>query len=316
MRPAHNSPVRTISTTALSVFPLCLGTNTFGWTADREASFAILDAYVAAGGNFIDTADVYPSWATGEPTSEIIIGEWMAERGNRDSIVLATKVGMLAGFQGLSPATVRTAVENSLRRLRTDRIDLYWAHVDDRDTPLADTLAAFDALVREGKVRYLGASNYEAPRLAEALRVSDEEGLARYVALQQHYNLVERGYEGELRDVVAREGLSSTPWAGLARGFLTGKYTPGAVVDSPRAERAGEYLNTERGPRVLEALATVAAGRGVEQASVALAWLLAQPTVAAPLAGVREAAQLKPLLDAVELRLSGEELALLDAASR
>ncbi|MET9338124.1 MULTISPECIES: aldo/keto reductase [unclassified Nonomuraea] len=308
--------MRTISTTALSVFPLCLGTNTFGWTADREASFAILDAYVAAGGNFIDTADVYPSWATGEPTSEIIIGEWMAERGNRDSIVLATKVGMLAGFQGLSPATVRTAVENSLRRLRTDRIDLYWAHVDDRDTPLADTLAAFDALVREGKVRYLGASNYEAPRLAEALRVSDEEGLARYVALQQHYNLVERGYEGELRDVVAREGLSSTPWAGLARGFLTGKYTPGAVVDSPRAERAGEYLNTERGPRVLEALATVAAGRGVEQASVALAWLLAQPTVAAPLAGVREAAQLKPLLDAVELRLSGEELALLDAASR
>ncbi|MEU7900100.1 aldo/keto reductase [Nonomuraea sp. NPDC049152] len=308
--------MRTISTTALSVFSLCLGTNTFGWTADREASFAILDAYVEAGGNFIDTADVYPSWATGEPTSEIIIGEWMAERGNRDSIVLATKVGMLAGFQGLSPATIRGAVENSLRRLRTDRIDLYWAHVDDRDTPLADTLAAFDALVREGKVRYLGASNHEAPRLAEALRVADEEGLARYVALQQHYNLVERGYEGDLRDVVAREGLSSTPWAGLARGFLTGKYAPGVVVDSPRAGKASEYLTTERGPRVLKALATVASGRGVEQATVALAWLMAQPTVAAPLAGVREAAQLKPLLDAVGLRLNAEELALLDEASR
>lgn len=308
--------MRTISTTALSVFSLCLGTNTFGWTADREASFAILDAYVEAGGNFIDTADVYPSWATGEPTSEIIIGEWMAERGNRDSIVLATKVGMLAGFQGLSPATIRGAVENSLRRLRTDRVDLYWAHVDDRDTPLADTLAAFDALVREGKVRYLGASNHEAPRLAEALRVADEEGLARYVALQQHYNLVERGYEGDLRDVVAREGLSSTPWAGLARGFLTGKYAPGVVVDSPRAGKASEYLTTERGPRVLEALATVASGRGVEQATVALAWLMAQPTVAAPLAGVREAAQLKPLLDAAGLLLSAEELTLLDEASR
>ncbi|MFE3449898.1 aldo/keto reductase [Nonomuraea sp. NPDC059194] len=308
--------MRTISTTDLSVFPLCLGTNTFGWTADREAAFAILDAYVEAGGNFIDTADVYPSWATGEPTSEIIIGEWLAERGNRDSIVLATKVGMLEGVQGLSPATIRTAVENSLRRLRTDRIDLYWAHVDDRDTPLADTLAAFDALVREGKVRYLGASNYEAPRLAEALRIADEEGLARYVALQQHYNLVERGYEGDLRDVVTREGLSSTPWAGLARGFLTGKYAPGVTVDSPRAERASEYLATERGPRVLEALATVASGRGVEQASVALAWLLAQPTVAAPLAGVRAAVQLKPLLQAVGLRLSAEELALLDQASR
>ncbi|MFD1934275.1 aldo/keto reductase [Nonomuraea mangrovi] len=308
--------MRTISTTALSVFPLCLGTNTFGWTADREASFAILDAYVEAGGNFIDTADVYPSWATGEPTSEIIIGEWMAERGNRDSIVLATKVGMLAGFQGLSPATIRAAVENSLRRLRTDRIDLYWAHIDDQDTPLADTLAAFDALVREGKVRHLGASNHEGPRLAEALRVADDEGLTRYVALQQHYNLVERGYEGDLREVVAREGLSSTPWAGLARGFLTGKYAPGVVVDSPRAGKAGEYLTTERGPRVLEALATVASGRGVEQASVALAWLLAQPTVAAPLAGAREVAQLKPLLDAVHLRLGAEELTLLDEASR
>ncbi|MEV4063601.1 aldo/keto reductase [Nonomuraea dietziae] len=308
--------MRSISTTALSVFPLCLGTNTFGWTADREASFAVLDAYVEAGGNFIDTADVYPSWATGESTSEIVIGEWMAERGNRDSIVLATKVGMLAGLEGLSPSTIRTAVENSLRRLRTDRIDLYWAHVDDQDTPLADSLAAFDALVREGKVRYLGASNYGAARLAEALRISDDEGMARYVALQQPYNLVERGYEGELREVVTREGLSSTPYYGLARGFLTGKYAGGATVDSPRAGKAAEYLETERGPRVLEALATIAAGRGVEQATVALSWLMAQPTVAAPISSARNAEQLKPLLDAVHLKLGADELALLDRASR
>ncbi|MFG1684248.1 aldo/keto reductase [Nonomuraea sp. NPDC049269] len=308
--------MRSIATTDLSVFPICLGPNVFGWTADRAASFAVLDAYVEGGGNFIDTADVYPYWATGESTSEMIIGDWLAERGNRDSIVLATKVGMLKGLEGLAPATIRTAVENSLRRLRTDRIDLYWAHVDDRDTPLADTLATFGALIEEGKIRHIGASNYGADRLAEALRVAGDEGLPRYVALQQPYNLVERGYEGELRDVVAREGLSSTPYFSLARGFLTGKYTPGTTVDSPRAGQAASYLETDHGPRVIDALTKVAAERGVEPAAVALAWLAAQPTITAPIASARDVRQLQPLLTAAALTLTTDELHLLDEASR
>ncbi|MFE0149249.1 aldo/keto reductase [Nonomuraea sp. NPDC059007] len=307
--------MRSIGTTALSVFPLCLGTNVFGWTADREASYAVLDAYVEDGGNFLDTADVYPAWATGESTAERIIGDWMIERGNRDSIVLATKVGMLSGWTGLAPRTIRTAVENSLRRLRTDRIDLYWAHVDDEGTPLADTLAAFDALVREGKVRYIGASNHTAPRLAQALKVSDDEGLARYVALQPAYNLMERGFEGPLRDVVEREGLSTTPYHALARGFLTGKYAPGVTVDSPRAGRAAEYLKTERGLRVLDALAKIAAVRDVEPAAIAVAWLAAQPTITAPIASARTPAQLKPLMAGARLALGAEELATLAEAS-
>ncbi|MFC4014486.1 aldo/keto reductase [Nonomuraea purpurea] len=308
--------MRSISTTALSVFPISLGTNVFGWTADKETSFAVLDAYVEGGGNFIDTADVYPYWVTGESTSEAIIGEWMAARRNRDSLVLATKVGMLEGLQGLAPATIRTAVEDSLRRLRTDRIDLYWAHVDDQDTPLVESLATFDALVREGKVRYVGASNYGAARLAEALKVSDDEGLVRYVALQQPYNLVERDYEGALRDVVAREGLSSTPYFGLARGFLTGKYAPGVTVDSPRAGVAAQYLDTAHGRRTLDTLAKVAAERDAAPAAVALAWLAAQPTVTAPIASARNVEQLAPLLAAASLTLSADELALLDEASR
>ncbi|MFG2073154.1 Predicted oxidoreductase [Nonomuraea maritima] len=307
--------MRTIPRTSLSVFPLALGANVFGWTADKETSFAVLDAFVAGGGNLIDTADVYPVWATGESTSEIIIGEWLASRGNRESVLIATKVGALEGLSGLAPATIRTGVENSLRRLRTDYIDLYWAHRDDRDTPLADTLATFDELVREGKVRHIGASNYDAARLGEALKISDEQGLARYVALQQHYNLVDRTYEGELRDVVSREGLGSTPYFGLARGFLTGKYRPGVTVDSPRAGQAAEYLNTEHGPRTLEALEKVAAERQVAPAAVALAWLAAQPTVTAPLASARSLEQLEPLMVAGTLTLTAEELDLLDKAS-
>lgn len=308
--------MRSLGITGLSVFPISLGTNVFGWTADKETSFAVLDAYVEGGGNFLDTADVYPYWATGESTSETIIGEWLAARRNRDSIVLATKVGMLEGRKGLAPATIRTAVEDSLRRLRTDYIDLYWAHVDDRDTPLVETLSTFDTLIREGKVRYVGASNYDAPRLAEALKTSDEEGLARYVALQQPYNLVERAYEGDLRAVVAAEGLASTPYSGLARGFLTGKYTPGANVDSPRAGAAARYLETEHGPRTLQALTRVAQERGAAPASVALAWLAAQPTITTPLASARNVEQLRPLMEAAALTLSEEELTLLDEASR
>ncbi|MFD0888052.1 aldo/keto reductase, partial [Streptosporangium algeriense] len=245
----------------LNLFPVCLGGNVFGWTADRDASFAVLDAYAEAGGNFVDTADVYSEWVPGHSggESETVLGEWLESRGNRDRIVVATKVGSMSGRTGLSAANIRLAVEDSLRRLRTDHIDLYWAHVDDPETPLEETLGAFDALVREGKVREIGASNYGAERLAEALAVSEREGLARYVALQQHYNLLERDYENGLREVVAANGLVSTPYFGLARGFLTGKYRPGVEVSSARAGGAAPYLSSERALRVLDALDRVSA---------------------------------------------------------
>jgi aryl-alcohol dehydrogenase-like predicted oxidoreductase len=310
--------MRPIGTSALAVSPLCLGGNVFGWTADRDASFAVLDAYTEAGGDFIDTADVYSFWVPGNSggDSEAIVGDWLAARGNRDSLVIATKVGQLPGFEGLSAATIRKAAEASLRRLRTDHIDLYWAHIDDQETPLEETLAAFDALVREGKVRYVGASNYGPERLAEALAVSDREGLTRYVALQPHYNLLERErYEGPLREVVSREGLSSVPYFALARGFLTGKYREGATVDSPRARAASAYLDTERGPKVVRALAEVAGRHGAEMATVAVAWVAAQPTVAAPIASARTVEQLRPLLAAQDLVLTAGDIETLAEAS-
>jgi aryl-alcohol dehydrogenase-like predicted oxidoreductase len=302
----------------LDVFPLCLGGNVFGWTADEPASFAVLDAYAAAGGNFVDTADAYSAWAPGHAggESESILGRWMAERGNRDRMVIATKVGSWEQAKGLGADAIRRGAEGSLQRLQTDRIDLYYAHRDDPGTPVEETLAAFDALVREGKVRHIAASNFSAPRLAEALAVSDREGLARYVALQPEYNLLERdGYEGELADLVAREGLSCVPYYGLASGFLTGKYRPGGDVDSPRAGGAGRYLD-ERGLRVLDALDAVAEAHAVPVAAVALAWLAAQPTVAAPIASARTVEQLADLLAMAELTLGAEELARLDQASR
>jgi aryl-alcohol dehydrogenase (NADP+) len=308
----------TIAGTTLDVFPLCLGGNVFGWTADDDASFAVLDAYAIAGGNFIDTADAYSAWVPGHSggESETIIGRWLRARGNRDAMTIATKVGMAPGLQGLSDKVIRTAVERSLERLQTDYIDLYYAHYDDQSTPLEDTLGTFDALIQEGKLRYVAASNYTAARLAEALAVSDRAGLARYVAVQTEYNLVERaGYEGELRDLCAREGLSCLPYFGLAKGFLTGKYRPGGDrVDSARAEGARAYLD-ERGLRVLTTLDEVAAAHRTAVAAVALAWLLAQPTVAAPIASARTPDQLEDLLPAVTLRLSDEELAALDEAS-
>jgi aryl-alcohol dehydrogenase-like predicted oxidoreductase len=276
-----------------------------------------LDAYAAAGGNFIDTADVYSAWAPGNSggESETIIGRWFSTRGNREKIVVATKVGMHPKFSGLSPATIRTAAEESLRRLQTDYIDIYYAHQDDENTPLEETLSAFDRLVQEGKVRYVAASNYSAARLQEALTTADRAGFARYIALQQHYNLVERDkYEGELADVVAREGLSCIPYFALASGFLTGKYRPGAKVDSQRAERAGAYLN-EKGIKILAVLGEVAAAHGVSIASVALAWLAAQPTVVAPIASARTPEQLPDLLRVADLKLSQNEIDRLSAAS-
>ena len=305
-----------IPNTYLDVFPLCLGGNVFDWTANEEQSFEVLDAYAAAGGNFIDTADVYSAWVSGHVggESETIIGRWMADRSTRGQMVVATKVGMAPGLKGLSPATLRTAVEASLRRLDIDRIDLYYAHADDPDTPLAESLRTFDALVREGKVRYIAASNYTAPRLAEALSISQREGLTRYVALQPHYNLVHRSdYEGDLRDLCAREGVACFPYYGLAKGFLTGKYRPNKRVDSPRAASASEYLD-ERGLRLLATLDDIAAAHHTTVAAVSLAWLLAQPTVVAPIASARSVEQLMELLPAAGLTLSPEDLMRLSAA--
>ena len=306
-----------IGSTKLEVFPLALGGNVFGWTADEKTSFAVLDAYAAAGGNFVDTADVYSAWVPGNSggESETIIGRWLSTRGNRGEMIVATKVGMHPKFSGLSPNTIRTALEESLRRLQTDYIDLYYAHQDDENTPLEETLRAFGELVEEGKVRYVAASNYSAARLQEALSASDRAGFVRYVALQHHYNLLERDrYEGELANVVAREGLASIPYFALASGFLTGKYRPGAKVSSQRAEKAGGYLN-DRGIKVLAFLDEVAAAHDVSVASVALAWLAAQPTVVAPAASARTPEQLRDLLPVADLRLTKSEVSRLSEVS-
>lgn len=310
--------MRKLGATELEVFPVCLGGNVFGWTASEAESFAVLDAYVAAGGNFVDTADVYSAWKPGNSggESEEILGRWMASRGNRERVVVATKAGKLAGLTGLSAGTIRRAAEESLRRLRTDRIDLYYAHADDPATPLEETLGAFDALVREGKVREIAASNYAAPRLAEALAVSSRLGLARYVALQPHYNLVHRAeYEGELQALCVREGLAVFPYYALASGFLAGKYRPGAAVASVRSGAAAKHLD-EPGLRVLATLDSVAAERGTTVAAIALAWLLGRPGVVAPIASARTPDQLAELLPAAALSLTPEESARLDAASR
>jgi len=306
-----------ISSTDLDVYPIALGGNVFGWTADEAESFAVLDGYAAAGGNFIDTADVYSAWAPGNSggESETILGRWVANRGRREQTIIATKVGKHPQYSGLSAKTIRAAAENSLKRLGTEYIDLYYAHADDEKTPLEETLGAFDALVQEGKVRYIAASNYSAPRLAKALEVSDREGYARYVALQQHYNLMERHqYEGELGDLVAKEGLSSIPYFALASGFLTGKYRPGATVQSQRAQSAGAYL-TEKGIKVLAALDEIASAHNAAVATIALAWLAAQPTVVAPIASARTTEQLPDLLSVSEVRLSDLEVRRLNEAS-
>jgi aryl-alcohol dehydrogenase-like predicted oxidoreductase len=306
-----------LGNTDLDVYGLCLGGNVFGWSADEEQSFAILDAYAAAGGNFVDTADVYSAWVPGSSggDSERIIGRWLKARGNREQMVIATKVAKLPSRPGLSAANIRAAAEESLQRLGTDYIDLYYAHQDDLDTPIEETLGAFDALVREGKVRYIAASNFTAARLTESLAVSEREGLARYAALQNHYNLLERAeFERGLVPMLEREGVPSLPYYGLARGFLAGKYRQGVEVDSVRAGGVAPYRN-ERGYRVLDVLDRVAATHGTTVAAVALAWLAAQPTVTAPIASARTPQQLHELLPFTELELSAEELSALDAAS-
>lgn len=310
--------LRPLGSSDLDVFPLALGGNVFGWTADEAQSFAVLDAYAAAGGNFIDSADTYSSWVPGNEggESETVIGKWLASRGNRDEIVVATKVGSHPQFKGLSAPNVKAAAEESLRRLGTDRIDLYYTHFDDPSVPVEEIVTALDDLVQAGKVRAVAASNISPERLQESLDFADREGLARYVALQPHYNLVSRDtYEGPLQQVASRAGLAAVPYYALAAGFLTGKYRPGTTVESPRAAGAEQHLATGRGQQVLAALDTVAEARGAEVASVALAWLAARPTVAAPIASARTVDQLPALLAVADLTLTDEEISLLTVAS-
>jgi aryl-alcohol dehydrogenase-like predicted oxidoreductase len=310
----------TLGSSDLEVFPLCLGGNVFGWTADEAQSFAVLDAYTAAGGNFVDTADVYSAWAEGNQggESETIIGRWLAARGNRSDVVIATKVSQHPDYQGLSPANIKAAADASLRRLGTDYIDLYYTHRDDTSVPVEEIISALDDLVKAGKVRAVAASNISAERLQESLDFSDRENLTRYVALQPHYNLVSRDtYEGALQDTAARSGLATLPYFALAAGFLTGKYRTGSTVDSARvvAQGAPKHLETERGRKVLAALDAVAQERDAEIATVALAWLAAQPTVIAPIASARNTAQLPSLLAVADLTLTPEEAQRLTEAS-
>ena len=310
--------LRKLGSSDLKVFPLALGGNVFGWTAGLDQSFAVLDAYTAAGGNFVDTADVYSAWGEGLSggESETVLGKWLAARGNRDGVVLATKAGQHPEYPGLSAANIKAAADASLRRLGTDHIDLYYTHFDKPEVPVEEIIGALDELVKAGKVRHIAASNISAERLAASLEFSDREGLARYVALQPHYNLVSRDtYEGELRDLAERAGLAAVPYYALAAGFLTGKYRPGAAVDSVRAGGAAKHLESERGRRVLAALDEVAGAHDAPVATVALAWLAAQPTVAAPIASARTVEQLPALLGVAELSLTEDEVARLTRAS-
>ncbi|NUQ97145.1 MAG: aldo/keto reductase [Streptomyces sp.] len=310
--------LRKLGSSGLEVFPLSLGGNVFGWTADEATSFAVLDAYAAAGGNFVDTADAYSAWVEGNHggESETIIGKWVKARGNREDVVIATKVSQHPEFQGLSAANIKAAAEASLRRLDTDYIDLYYTHFDKPEVPVEEIIGALDELVTAGKVRHIAASNISADRLRASLEFSDREGLAKYVALQPHYNLVSRDtYEGDLQDLAARYGLAAVPYFALAAGFLTGKYRPGTIVDSPRAGGAAKHLETERGQRVLTALDEIAQAHDAPVATVALAWLAAQPTVAAPIASARTVEQLPALLAVGELTLTEAEVARLTEAS-
>jgi aryl-alcohol dehydrogenase-like predicted oxidoreductase len=314
---------RNLGRTGLKVSELCLGTMQWGWTASEEASWAVMDAYVAAGGNFIDTADIYSRWVEGNPggVSEEIIGRWMKDRGNRRQIVLATKVrGVMwpgPNGEGLSRGHIMDAVEDSLRRLQTDVIDLYQTHWFDAGTPIDETLRALDDLVRQGKVRAVGCSNYPAWRLAKALWTSDKLGLARYDSIQPHYNIAYRAeFERELKPLCQEESIGVIPYSPLAAGFLTGKYRRDAPV--PASARASSvqrrYLN-DRGFTILEALEKLGQARGKSIAQMALAWQLSQPAITSPIIGANSIEQLDDSLGAVGLRLSEEEMKALDVVS-
>ncbi|HEY0626156.1 MAG TPA: aldo/keto reductase [Allosphingosinicella sp.] len=309
------SLIRSLGSSGLQTPPLVLGGNVFGWTADRETSFDILDRFVARGGTMIDTADVYSSWVPGNEggESESIIGEWLKRRDRRDDVLIATKVGY---DEGLAAGTIAAAIDRSLQRLGTDYVDLYFSHKDDPNAPLEETLGAFDRLVHTGKVRAIGASQIEAPRLREALDISAREGLASYSVLQTWYNLLERPkYEGELSALVQERGLGMVAFYGLASGFLSGKYRSEADLGkSPRGGGLGKYLDA-RGISVLAALDEVAAETGATPAQAALAWLSAQPAVTAPIASATSLEQLEELLGAMELELTPDQVERLNAAS-
>ncbi len=311
---------RRLGRSDLMVSPLCLGGNVFGWTSDEAASFRVLDAFVASGLEFIDTADVYSSWAPGNKggESETIIGKWMKARGNRQKLVIATKVGsdMGEGRKGLSKTYIRRAVEDSLTRLQTDYIDLYQSHRDDEETPQAETLGAYQELIEAGKVRVIGASNFTAARLKSALDISAKDGLPRYESLQPKYNLHDRAeFESELEPLCLAQEVGVIPYYGLASGFLTGKYRSEADFGkSVRGGRMADYLN-DRGTRILAALDEVAAERNTVPAQVALAWLIARPSITAPIASARSVEQLADLVAATRLELGSEAIARLDRAS-
>ena len=311
--------LRRLGSTDLKIAPLVLGGNVFGWTADRDASFAVLDAFVAGGGTMIDTADVYSAWASGHRggESETMIGEWLQASGKRDDVLIATKVGMLPGDGGakLAPARIAAACDASLQRLGTDRIDLYYAHQDDDAVPQEDVLAAFGRLVDAGKVRVIGASNFHAARLKSACEAAEKAGLPRYHVLQPEYNLVSRDkFEGELQDYCITENIGVLPYYGLASGFLTGKYRSEKDFEqSVRGSRMGVLLDGH-GKAVLDAMDVVAEETGATLAQIALAWLIAQPGVIAPIASATSVKQLEESMEAMTLELSKDQLDRLTAA--
>ncbi|MDZ7862757.1 aldo/keto reductase [Acidovorax sp.] len=313
--------LRPLGRSGLQVSPLCFGGNVFGWTADEATSFRLLDAWVDAGFNFVDTADVYSRWAPGHTggESESVIGRWLRQTGKRNRIVLATKVGkdMGDGKVGLRPEYIRQAVDASLTRLQTDHIDLYQSHDDDATVPLADTLGAYSDLIKAGKVRAIGASNFTAARLAESLATSERLGLARYESLQPLFNLYDRAvFEKELQPLCMEQGVGVINFYALAAGFLTGKYrTEADAAKSARGKNTtAKYLN-ERGLRILAALDTVAARLGATPGQVAVAWQIVQPGITAPIASATSLAQLQDLVKASQLALDAEALATLGAAS-
>lgn len=310
---------RPLGRSPLTIAPLAFGGNVFGWSVDERRAFALLDAFVDAGFNLVDTADVYSAWAPGNRggESETIIGKWLKASGKRDRVVIATKVAKWAEHPGLSPANIQQAVEGSLKRLQIDCIDLYQAHEDDASVPLAETLGAFGRLIEQGKVRVIGASNYGAERFAEALRVSAEHGLPRYESLQPEYNLLRRaGYERELEPLIRREQVGVISYYALASGFLTGKYRSETDL-AKSASRGGsvrKHLNP-RGLGILAALDEIAASQRATPAQVALAWLMARPGLTAPIAGATSVEQLHELLGAARLSLDAEAIAQLDRVS-
>jgi len=294
--------------TSLGVYPLCLGGNVFGYSADKENSEAVLSFYADNGGNFIDTADMYSQWAPGHigGESETIIGNWMKKRGNRSQMIIATKVGKLATKPGLSPSNIISACEDSLKRLGSDYIDIYYSHQDDLDTPIEQSLGAYDSLIRSGKVRYIAASNFTPERLQESLDISKKLNLASYIASQDQYNLMERDYENSLMPTLKSNGLSQIPFYGLARGFLTGKYRKGKTVESIRANGVNTSYANDRGWAMIDKLDQIAKDKNTSVAAVALAWLRAQETVSAPIASATKLEQIKEIMPIVEL--SSQEL--------